>query len=283
MLRAPAAGAGGPGRRAGRGRGGRRAGSRLRGAAPLQCPGSPGGGDGGARRQQRGSPAETIAGRAAAPRPAAPAARAPRPGPMAGPAAPWAALLLLLLAALLAAALPGTGSCRPTRVLPAGVGRGGAAERGAQGRHGPWGWMPSGAALCPARHGRHRWHSPAEPVPPVPAQAPAAVPVCAGTSAGATRGRRDTRAGRGAAKRGKTRQRGSPGSRRAAGTLRGLARCGSAAFGLQPVRTLVTRREQVAPEGDSLPLAFSPWMPFPPGTACWSHRPVWALLRSPAG
>lgn len=73
------------GRRAGRGRGG--GGPSPASAGPprwLQCPGSPGGGDGGARRQQRGSPAETISGRAAAPRPAAPAARAPRPRPHGG-------------------------------------------------------------------------------------------------------------------------------------------------------------------------------------------------------
>lgn len=64
--------------------GGRRAEARLRGAAPLQCPGSPGGGDGGARRKERGNPAETDAGRAAAPRPAAPR---PHGGAPRGPAA----------------------------------------------------------------------------------------------------------------------------------------------------------------------------------------------------
>lgn len=85
--RTPRGGTGrdGPRARAGaRAGGGRRAEARLRGAAPLQCPGSPGGGDGGARRKERGSPAETDAGRAAAPRPAAPR---PHGGAPRGPAA----------------------------------------------------------------------------------------------------------------------------------------------------------------------------------------------------
>lgn len=259
--------------RAGRGRGGRRAGSRLRGAAPLQCPGSPGGGDGGARRQQRGSPAETIAGRAAAPRPAAPAARAPRPRPHGGArrplgrAAAAAAGRPAARRAARYAELPRGDERLPSHACPARRrGAGGAAGRGAQGPHGAWG-CPAAPLSCPlpARGPaprRHRGVTPAEPRGrhlPLPLCVRAPRPVPPAVAEGDPSGEGSCKAGQASAPRV---------SRRAAGTLGGLARCGSAAFRAAPerraapIRTLVARREQRAPEGDSLPLAFSPCIPF---------------------
>lgn len=131
--------------------------------------------------------------------------------------------------------------------------------------------MPGGAAFCPrpARGPAPRRHRGVTPAEPRRRHLP--LPLCVrGLRPVPPRGLRETRAGRGAAKPGKPRRRESPGSRRAAGTLRGLARCRSAEFRAAPerraapARTLVARREQRAPEGDSLPLAFSPCVPFPP-------------------
>lgn len=211
MLRALAAGAGGPGAgRAGAGGAegrlppprGRPAGCSVPAAREEETAGRAG--SSGAAPPRRSSGGRQLR----APPLPPPAPRAP--GPMAGPAAPWAALLLL--AALLPAALPGTRELPPHACrCPAGRCRGAGGSEGTRCLG-----MPRGAALCPrpARGRAPRGHPGRGGRLPSPAQAPAAAPGVCGLLG------RCPRAGTGAAEPGKAQPRGLPGSRRAAGTLR---------------------------------------------------------------
>lgn len=202
---AKAGDAAGSGRRGGPGRGSGRAGAAGGGGPALSSEGPPRCSVPAAREEETAGragssgaapPRRSPGGRQLrAPPLPPPAPRAP-PAPWRGPPAPGPRCCSWPCCCCCCCPPPcqvrGVSACRPTRVPAGGVGRGGAAGRGAQGLTRSLG-MPGGAALCPSpapgrAPRRHRGGHPAEPPPPCPAEAPAAAPVSAGPSGGAPAG-----------------------------------------------------------------------------------------------